>query len=278
MPAPPPQPPHSPGPPAAPGTRPAGVAAEEAPRYVRSLFDRIAPRYDRANHLLSLSTDRYWRWRTARTVEAMLEDGAALTRHGKRLLDLCCGTGDLALALAARQRGWQVHGSDFTHRMLVLARDKARRKSGRQAERGAAAAEIPWIEADAMRTPFADGFADAVTTAFGFRNLADYRAALAEFHRLLKPGGVLAILEFSEPSLPLLSTLYGWYFHRLLPWLGGWISGSGEPYRYLPGSVDRFPQPPVLAAWMEQAGFAQVRYRRFTGGIAVLHTARKPGR
>lgn len=259
--------------PPAPGTRPAGVAADEAPHYVRALFDRIAPRYDRANHLLSLSVDRYWRWRAARAVERLLE-GAIEADHpaprARRLLDLCCGTGDLAQALAARRRRWQIFASDFTHRMLLLARAKAARRTPH------AAAGVVWIEADALRLPLAGGFADAVTTAFGFRNLADYRAALAEFHRLLKPGGVLAILEFSQPTLPLLGPLYGWYFRRVLPRLGGWIAGSGEPYRYLPSSVARFPAPAELANWIEQAGFAAVRFRRLTGGIAVLHTARRP--
>ncbi len=254
----------------APGTRHEGVPAADAPRYVRAMFGRIASRYDRANHWLSLSVDRYWRWRAARSLERLLESPAPPVRpleRRRRVLDLCCGTGDLTLALLARGRGWEVIGSDFTHEMLLLARAKAdqRRQSGAR-----------WLEADAMRLPFADFSADAIATAFGFRNLADYRAALAEFFRLLRPGGVLAILEFSEPSLPLLGPLYAWYFHRILPALGGWITGSADPYRYLPNSVTRFPTPPQLAAWLEQAGFAGIRFQRFTGGIAVLHTARKP--
>ncbi|MGH9535644.1 MAG: ubiquinone/menaquinone biosynthesis methyltransferase [Terriglobales bacterium] len=284
---------------AAPGARPSGVAAEDAPRYVRQLFDRIAPRYDRANHWLSLGVDVYWRWRTAAAVDRLLAAGrgpavqfrtaggpgpATDSRHRAGELrgategapviwDLCCGTGDLALALARRsarrRRGWRVYGADFTHRMLVLAGAKGR--AGLPGAGGVAG----WVEADGLRLPVRDGVATAVTTAFGFRNLADYRGALAEFARVLRPGGVLAILEFSAPAIPGLRAAYGWYFHRLLPRLGGWIAGSGEPYRYLPTSVDRFPAPRELATWMREAGFAEVRYRRLSGGIATLHTARR---
>lgn len=258
--------------PPAPGTRPSGVAAEDAPRYVRQLFDRIAPRYDRANHLLSLGVDVYWRWRTAAAVDRMLAATPATQGAPPALWDVCCGTGDLALALARRstrrRRSWRVYGGDFTHRMLVLANQKGR------------AARTPggvagWVEADSLRLPAADASAAAVTTGFGFRNLADYRGALAEFARVLRPGGVLAILEFSQPAIPGLRAAYGWYFHRLLPRVGGWISGSGEPYRYLPSSVDRFPAPRELAAWMDAAGFAQVKFRRLSGGIATLHTGRR---
>lgn len=256
----------------APGTRPSGVAPEDAPRYVRQLFDRIAPRYDRANHFLSLGVDVYWRWRTAAAVDQMLAaTGAA--QDAPALWDVCCGTGDLALALARRssrrRRGWRVYGGDFTHRMLVLANEKSR---AARAPGGVAG----WVEADSLRLPAADASLAAVTTGFGFRNLADYRGALAEFARVLRPGGVLAILEFSQPAIPGLRAAYGWYFHRLLPRIGGWISGSGEPYRYLPSSVDRFPAPRELVAWMATAGFAEVKFRRLSGGIATLHTARKP--
>lgn len=238
----------------APGTRPAGVADEAAAAHVRAMFDRIAPTYDRANHLLSLWVDRNWRWRTVRALRARLAPDA-------RVLDVCCGTGDLSLALAAGLApGTLVVGADFSHAMLARARAKA-------------AGRLHWMQADALRLPYADGSFAAVTSAFGFRNLADYRAGLAEFRRLLAPGGSLAILEISRPSLPLLAQLYPLYFERLLPRLGGWISGHPAAYRYLPDSVSRFPSPPELAAWMRAAGFASVQYRRFAAGLASLHLA-----
>lgn len=270
-----------------PGTRPSGVAAEDAPRYVRQLFDRIAPRYDRANHWLSLGVDRYWRHRTAAALEAWLAPGgpgrgAAVPRTAAGggpaplLLDVCCGTGDLAFALARRslrrRLGWRVCGADFASRMLAMARGKA---AAAEARNGAGAKPAAWLQADSLRLPFATGAAAAITTGFGFRNLADYRAALAEFARVLGPGGVLAILEFSEPAIPGLRAAYGWYFHRLLPRLGAWISGAGEPYSYLPRSVDHFPAAEELAAWIAAAGFDGVCFQRLSGGIATLHLARR---
>lgn len=267
--------------PPSPGTRPPGIAAEDAPRYVRQLFDRIAPRYDRANHWLSLGVDRYWRSRAAAAVDDWLAaappsaNSPGAVPAPQLLLDICCGTGDLSFALArrsARRRlGWRIIGADFSPRMLALAQAKSRRR----VSRAAAALPAGWLRADGLRLPCADATAAAVTTAFGFRNLAGYRAALTEFARVLRPGGVLAILEFSEPVLPGLRAAYGWYFHRLLPRLGAWISGTGEPYTYLPGSVDRFPAPAELAAWIAAAGFSPVEFRRLSGGIATLHLARR---
>ncbi|HUX66754.1 MAG TPA: bifunctional demethylmenaquinone methyltransferase/2-methoxy-6-polyprenyl-1,4-benzoquinol methylase UbiE [Terriglobales bacterium] len=248
-------------PPPAPGTRPAGVAAEGAAAHVRAMFDRIAPTYDRANHLLSLSVDRYWRWRTVRALRLRLPPHP---RVPLRILDVCCGTGDLSLALAAGLApGATIVGADFSLAML----QRARAKSGPRLE---------WIQADALRLPYPDASFAAVTSAFGFRNLADYRAGLAEFFRLLAPGGTLAILEISRPSLPVLAQLYPFYFQRLLPRLGGWISGHPAAYRYLPDSVSRFPNPPQLAQWMREAGFSPVRFTRFAGGLASLHLATRP--
>ncbi|HVA62130.1 MAG TPA: bifunctional demethylmenaquinone methyltransferase/2-methoxy-6-polyprenyl-1,4-benzoquinol methylase UbiE [Terriglobales bacterium] len=244
--------------PPAPGTRPAGVAAEGAAAHVRAMFDRIAPTYDRANHLLSLSVDRYWRWRTVRALHSRLPSGP------RPILDVCCGTGDLSLALAAGlPPGTAIIGADFSLAMLQRARAKSR-------------SALQWIQADALRLPYSDASFAAITSAFGFRNLTDYRAGLAEFFRLLAPGGALAILEISRPSLPLLAQLYPFYFQRLLPLLGGWISGHPAAYRYLPDSVSRFPNPPQLADWMRQAGFESVRFSRFAGGLASLHLATRP--
>jgi demethylmenaquinone methyltransferase/2-methoxy-6-polyprenyl-1,4-benzoquinol methylase len=240
---------------ASPGTRPAGVAPEHAAAHVRTMFDAIAPTYDRANHLLSLSIDRYWRRRAVRLLRRRLPG------PGGRVLDVCCGTGDLTLALAAALPEARVHGADFSHPMLA----RARRKSVR----------LPWLQADAMRLPYDDCVFAGVTSAFGFRNLADYRAGLAEFHRVLQPGGALALLEVSRPSLPLVAQLYPLYFHRLLPWLGGWISGQPAAYRYLPASVARFPAPRELAQWLRAAGFEGVRIVRFTAGLATLHLANR---
>jgi demethylmenaquinone methyltransferase/2-methoxy-6-polyprenyl-1,4-benzoquinol methylase len=244
---------------AADGTRPEGVPEEQAAMYVRDMFEQIAPRYDLANHLLSMNVDRYWRWRAVRLV------GAHGVGAGRPVVDLCCGTGDLTVAL---DRGLDtaatVIGSDFTHGMLTRAHGKG------------ASSRVSWMECDAMRLPFADGSVGVFTTAFGFRNLVDYRAALREFYRALQPGGLLLILECSRPSIPVLGPIYDFYFRRIVPLLGGWITGNRSPYQYLPASVSRFPLPKELAEWMRAAGYEQVRFRRLTGGIVSLHTAVKP--
>ncbi|MGH9477221.1 MAG: bifunctional demethylmenaquinone methyltransferase/2-methoxy-6-polyprenyl-1,4-benzoquinol methylase UbiE [Terriglobales bacterium] len=243
----------------APGARPEGVAPADAAAHVRALFDRIAPSYDRANHLLSLSVDRYWRWRSVRLLrQALVHSGLAAAPS---VLDLCCGTGDFTLALTRGLPGARVAGADFSHAMLVRARAKSPTTS--------------WFQADAMQLPYASSSFAAIASAFGFRNLRDYRAALAEFHRLLQPGGILAILEISRPVLPGLKQLYPYYFERLLPLLGGWVSGHPSAYRYLPDSVSRFPTPPALLQWMREAGFTQARFWSFSAGIASLHLATK---
>lgn len=238
----------------APGTRPDGVAADDAARHVRGMFDAIAPTYDRLNHLLSLSIDRYWRWHTVRAVRQRLPPaptGVPL------VLDICCGTGDLTRALRDGLSDARVLGADFSSVMLRQAQAKL--------------PSVNWLQADGLRLPFADHSFAAITTAFGFRNLADYRAGLAEFRRVLQPGGVLAILEVSRPSVPVLGALYQLYFERVLPRLGGWISGHPEAYTYLPASVGRFPAPAELATWMREAQFGSVVFHRLSGGIATLH-------
>ncbi len=240
------------------GTTPPGAASEqEAAAFVRRMFGRVARRYDLLNHLLSFQTDRYWRYRTA------LEAEPYLLRPKARVLDLCCGTGDLTLALERRAGAEAVlAGGDFCRPMLAEAQRKQRRRGAR----------IEWIECDGLQLPFADRSLDLVTIAFGFRNFANYRAGLAEMRRVLKPGGMLAILEFSTPPNALVRALYRFYSQTLLPALGGWISGDRSAYTYLPDSVRKFPGAEMLAAEMEAAGFTRVRFRRMTFGIVALHT------
>lgn len=235
------------------GAAPAGAGGpEQAARWVRRMFARIAPRYDLLNRLLSLGQDRRWRRRAALRVRPWLE------RPGARVLDLCCGTGDLLAALARlTRRDVLLAGCDFCRPMLLLARRKL------------PAAAL--VEADALRLPLPDASLDLVTVAFGFRNLADYRAGLAEMRRVLRAGGAAAILEFSQPAGRLLAPLYAWYARRVLPRVGGWISGHPDAYRYLPESVTRFPSPAALAGWMRQAGFTHVEFELLSGGIVALH-------
>jgi demethylmenaquinone methyltransferase/2-methoxy-6-polyprenyl-1,4-benzoquinol methylase len=235
-----------------------GTALE--PAGVRRMFSRIAPRYDLLNHLLSFQMDRWWRRRTARRF------GGVLGRPGARVLDLCCGTGDMVAALRRRAvASARIYGVDFSRPMLERAAGKL----------GAADSARLLAEADALRLPFSDSGFDLVTTAFGFRNLADYRGALTEVYRVLAPGGEVGILEFSEARSRLFGPLYGFYLRRLLPWIGGCISGDRAAYRYLQTSVAAFPSPLQLAGWMGEAGFADVRVQELSGGIACLHTARK---
>ena len=225
------------------------MAAPPGPE-VQAMFGEIAPRYDLLNRLLSFGVDRSWRRRTVR----------ALAPHdGQRLLDLCCGTGDLALALAAT--GAAVHGADFTAPMLGLARDKAE----------ARAHQVCWLRADAQALPYADASFDAVTIAFGIRNVADPQRALAECRRLLRPGGRLAVLEFFPIRNRVWRSLFRLYFVQILPRIARLFRvGRGGAYAYLPASVDAFPEPDVFAAWLRAAGFPQVEDRALSGGIARL--------
>jgi demethylmenaquinone methyltransferase / 2-methoxy-6-polyprenyl-1,4-benzoquinol methylase len=240
------------------GASPEGARNEqEAARWVRGMFGRVARRYDLANHLLSFNIDRYWRRHTVRRVLPALE------RPGALALDLCCGTGDLTVELCRSREGdgCTILGSDFCHPMLVAARRKFARRRARAF----------LFEADALRLPLRDDSLDLLTVAFGFRNLANYEAGLAEIRRVLRPGGLAAILEFSQPPNAVFRDLYNFYARRILPWIGGALSGSRDAYTYLPESVCKFPSAQELAEGMRRAGFENVRFEYLTGGIVALH-------
>lgn len=242
-----------------PGTRPEGTHDEQAAAHsVREMFSRIAPRYDFLNHLLSFSLDRRWRRRTA---AALAERLAA---PDSRALDLCCGTADLALELARVSEG-TVFGSDFAHPMMVLARRKVARAQG----------TLLLVEADALRLPFPDETFDVVAAAFGFRNLANYQRGLEEIRRVLKRGGVAAILEFALPERGAFAALYRFYFRRLLPSVGRVVSGVRGPYSYLPVSVERFPGCEEFTRWMEAAGLRPADCERWTLGTVALYLGLK---
>jgi demethylmenaquinone methyltransferase/2-methoxy-6-polyprenyl-1,4-benzoquinol methylase len=235
------------------GAAPAGASdRDSAARAVREMFTAIAPRYDLLNHLLSANIDKLWWRRTARSFAKILE------QPGVKVLDLCCGTGDMALALRRQAPRAEITGADFSHTMLVLAS-----KKNSQANR------IKWIEADALQLPFPDQSFDLVTSAFGFRNLADYDAGLREIFRVLRPGGECGILEFSEPQ-GMMGKIYDVYFKSILPRIGNLISGNGAAYSYLPASVERFPPPPEILSRMKVAGFHDASWAPYTFGIAGL--------
>ncbi|HTP68438.1 MAG TPA: bifunctional demethylmenaquinone methyltransferase/2-methoxy-6-polyprenyl-1,4-benzoquinol methylase UbiE [Dongiaceae bacterium] len=244
------------------GTLPEGAQNErDASRTVREMFTRIAPRYDLLNHLLSAQMDRVWRAKAARELRPILE------RPGAMVLDLCCGTGDLAFSLA-RDAKARIIGADFSHSMLVRARQKAVASDG--------SAAVSFFEGDALGLPIAGGSLDLVTTAFGFRNLANYEAGLREIFRVLKSGGSVAILEFAEPAPGILGDAYRFYTRKLLPKIGGWISGDKEAYAYLPKSVSRFFRPDELSALMVRVGYEPVRYQVMTLGSVALHIGFRP--
>lgn len=227
-------------------------------RAVQEMFSSIAHRYDLLNHLLSFSLDRWWWWRAARTFADVL------SRPDACVLDLCCGTGDMAFALERRAKvgGAKIFGADFAHPMLERAVAKSN-GSG-----------LRWVEADALRLPFADGSFDLVTSAFGFRNLADYDAGLREILRVLRRSGRVGILECSVPD-GRLGKLYAVYFQKILPAVGTAISGVKGPYAYLPASVGRFPAPAKLIERMHQAGFREADWTPYSFGTAGLFCGRK---
>jgi demethylmenaquinone methyltransferase/2-methoxy-6-polyprenyl-1,4-benzoquinol methylase len=253
-----------------PGSRPVGTRSErEASARVREMFSRIAPRYDFLNHALSFSLDRVWRRRTARKFRRILR------RTDARVLDLCCGTGDLTFALERvrvhelRDSGahrFPLIGSDFAQPML----DRARRKAAERSR------STVFTTADALHLPFADASFDLVTSAFGFRNLVNYERGLREIARVLKPGGEVGILEFSEPGAGPIAGLFRFYFRKVLPHVGSAISGNSEAYTYLPGSVAMFPVPKEITALMQRVGFTSVHAASWNFRSVVLHTARLP--
>lgn len=271
------------------GARPTGATDETtAAANVREMFDAIAPTYDRANHIISAGIDRRWWNRTARTFREILERPEAVA------LDLCCGTGDMTLALykhrpkapqnrmphlrdglivakagespqnqeAATTQIAPILAVDFSHRMLTLGAQKF------------AGHNILPIEADALHLPLPDNSIDLVTSAFGFRNLASYEDGLTELYRVLRPGGQIGILEANQPE-GLTGALYDLYFKRILPCLGGIISGDRRAYTYLPTSVERFPRPPRMLRLIQQAGFVESTWTRYTFGAAGLYRATK---
>jgi demethylmenaquinone methyltransferase/2-methoxy-6-polyprenyl-1,4-benzoquinol methylase len=209
------------------------------------MFDRIAPVYDAMNRIMTAGLDRSWRRQTAR----------AVVRPGARVLDACCGTGDLALA--AEREGGFVTGLDFSARML----ERARRKS----------TSVTWVQGDVLALPFADGAFDAVTIGFGVRNLDDLDAGLRELRRVLRPGGRLGILEITRPRGPL-RLFFSLWFDRLVPLVGRVVPG-GRAYTYLPASVRRFPDADGLTTMLEAAGFRDVTSRLLGGTIVALHVA-----
>lgn len=218
------------------------------------MFAGIAPRYDLLNHVLSFNIDRGWRKLLVETLSPILQRGDA------KVLDLCCGTGDVLLDLQASAAS-PVMGADFCHPMLLAARHKAQR-TGFQA---------PLFEADALTLPLPGESLDAISIAFGFRNLANYESGLRELHRVLKPGGTLAILEFSHPQGTAMKAAYGFYSRVMLPAIGALLSGSREAYAYLPESIRKFPGAPDLRERMIAAGFGETTFTLLTGGIAALH-------
>jgi demethylmenaquinone methyltransferase/2-methoxy-6-polyprenyl-1,4-benzoquinol methylase len=244
---------------ATPEAAPAELLDKREPR-IRRMFGSIARRYDLLNHLLSLNVDRYWRWRTTRLAPPP-GDGP--------ILDLCTGTGDLALAYDRAAKGkFPIVGADFCHEMLVEAVRKTQRRR--------ASDRIHYVEADAQRLPFADDHFQLTTVAFGLRNVTNTDRGLAEMVRVTKPGGRVAVLEFSKPRGWLFGPLYRFYFRRLLPWVGQMISRSRDSaYEYLPASVLEFPDGEELAARMRSHGLTDVRWHPLTFGIATLYVGTK---
>ena len=233
-------------------------APDKTPARIATMFDAIAPRYDLLNHVLSAGMDRGWR---DRAVDALsLPSGA-------RVLDLCTGTGDLAIAIVHQTNGATVVGVDFAGEMLRLARTKVH---GASLDR-----RIRLVRGDATRIPLPDSSCDAATIAFGIRNVAEPQRALAELARVIKPGGRLAILEFGQPRIPGIRTLYAWYFRYLLPFVGRLVSKHQSAYSYLPASVGAFPPPSEFSRILGATGFSQVRAVPLTFGIVYLFAAER---
>jgi demethylmenaquinone methyltransferase/2-methoxy-6-polyprenyl-1,4-benzoquinol methylase len=244
------------------GAAPEGANDQRSAAHaVREMFTSIAPRYDLLNHVLSFNIDRMWWRRTARAFRQIT------SRSDARILDLCCGTGDMTFALRreAGKSSPRIVGADFSHAMLQRATAKSAVANG----------TVPkWIEADALNLPFPSAHFDLVTSAFGFRNLADYNAGLREIARVLRPGGECGILDFGEPG-GAMGALYRIYFKQVLPRVGTMISGVRGPYAYLPASVERFPPPEEMLMRMKAAGFTETSWTPYTFGIAGLYRGKK---
>ncbi len=219
------------------------------------MFAGIAPKYDFLNHLLSFNIDRGWRKALVKRLAPVL------ARADAKVLDLCCGTGDVLLDLKGVAAA-HIIGADFCHPMLVSARAKIARRGS----------DAPLVESDALQLPFDANTLDAISISFGFRNLANYQMALREFERVLRPGGILAILEFSHPPGLIMRSAYGFYSGLVLPAIGTLISGSTQAYLYLPDSIRRFPKAEQLRSMMEHAGFQHTGFELLTGGITALHS------
>lgn len=236
------------------GTKPRPDLDERsASLWVRDMFARVAPRYDLLNGVLSFQTDRVWRWRTARRLRPFLHKNALV-------LDLCCGTGDLLRSLESAGQA-RIVGADFCHPMLIRTAEKS---------------QAPLLEADGLQLPLADSRFDVVTVAFGLRNFANYPRGIAEIYRVLKPGGRVAILEFTTPPYAATRAFMGFWNRWVTAPLGRLISGQGDAYSYLPESVARFPDAPLLAQLLREAGFSSVEFTYFDAGIVALHLAVKP--
>ena len=228
-------------------------SAQDHARRVRQMFARISPRYDLLNHLLSANIDTRWRRRVVKKLLPVLAENA-------RVLDVGCGTGDLSIELFEKTAA-RVVGIDFCRPMLQLAKQKAPR--------------LKFIEGDALKLPFGDATFDGITIGFALRNLSSVELGLAELHRVLKPHAWLAILEFSQPSVPGVRQFVRFYYWRLLPWIGGLLSGSRNAYEYLPDSISKFPNQEKLAGIMRATGFESVEFENLSGGIAALHVGRR---
>jgi demethylmenaquinone methyltransferase / 2-methoxy-6-polyprenyl-1,4-benzoquinol methylase len=228
-------------------------SAEAHARRVREMFAKISPRYDLLNHLLSANVDIRWRRSVVRKIAPRLAPDA-------QVLDVGCGTGDLSIEIFEKTAA-PVVGIDFCRPMLELASMKA--------------PQLRFIEGDALKLPFADCLFDCITIGFALRNLSSVENGLAELKRVLKPKGTLAILEFSQPTIPVFRQLVRFYYWGLLPLIGGGFSGSRSAYEYLPDSIGRFPNQKALAALMRAAGFEEVEFENLSGGIAAVHTGRR---
>lgn len=225
---------------------------------VKEMFSGIATKYDFLNHFLSVNIDKRWRRKVSESLADILQNPNAI------VIDVACGTGDLALELKSFGKA-KVIGTDFCRPMLTIAKEKTTKNSE----------QIPYLEADGMNLSFADETFDAVSIAFGLRNFSNWQNGLIELNRILKKGGKLVVLEFSSPIVPGFRQVFNFYFAKVLPRIGGIVSGSRGAYEYLPNSVSKFPDQKKLAEMMRQIGFSDVKYKNLTGGIAAIHTGIK---